>query len=86
LLLGFTLLLGLDGNHGRTIQRIGVIFWARAHGGQTPSKSARSQFEAGQTLARGLLTHRNKVNPALLREARGYFCPARNSIKMTLPH
>jgi hypothetical protein len=35
--------------------------------------SARSQFEAGQTLARGLLAHRDKVNSVLLAEARQYF-------------
>jgi len=36
-------------------------------------QSARSQFEAGQTLARGLLAHREKVNSVLLAEARHYF-------------
>lgn len=35
--------------------------------------SSRSQFEAGQTLARGLLTHRDRADPALLAEAKRYF-------------
>lgn len=74
LLLGFTLLLGV----WTAITAVRSADWGDFFGhalmeAKRHPKSARSQFEAGQTLARGLLTHRNKVNPELLREARGYF-------------